>query len=331
VAVLAFTTRTGLVENEHHGSVAVANAEGRPVGWVGDPEARFYLRSSAKPLQALSVVASGAYQAFGMTPKELAVCCASHSGSDEHRETVASLLAKAGLGPEDLRCGTHMPGDAAARRALEAKGERPSPLHNNCSGKHTGMLVTARHLGAPTDTYLSIDHPVQQMILANLKALADVEAADIHIGVDGCGAPVHALPLRAMATAFARVASRGNMPDRLRPAALAVRRATAAHPHMVASRGSFNTELLAAFAGDAVAKAGAEALFCAGFAKAGVGVAVKIGDGSFGAMPPVVMRILAELGVSAAARRRLSRFERLAVTNCHNRRVGWIEATEFVL
>ncbi len=331
MAIVAHTTRSGLIENEHHGSIAVADADGRLVGWVGDPEACFYLRSSAKPIQALSVVASGAYRAFGMTPKELAVCCASHSGSDEHRETVAGLLAKAGLGPEHLRCGTHMPGDGAARRELEAAGRNPTPLHNNCSGKHAGMLVTARHLGAPLGTYLSRDHPVQQMILANLSALAGVDGADIHIGVDGCGAPVHALPLRAMATAFARVASRRNVPDALRSAALAVRKATAAHPHMVASRGNFNTKLLAAFAGDAVAKSGAAALFCAGFADAGVGLAVKIADGSSGAMPPIVMRVLAEIGLPASARRKLSRFERLAVTNCHNRRVGWVEAAEFTL
>jgi L-asparaginase II len=331
MAVLARTSRSGLVENEHQGNIAVADAEGRLVGWVGDPQARYYLRSSAKPIQALSVVASGAYEAFGMTPKELAVCCASHSGSSEHRETVAGLLAKAGLGPEHLQCGTHMPGDAAARRELEARGEKPTPLHNNCSGKHAGMLVTARHLGAPVETYLSLDHPVQQMILANLSVLAGVDASDIHIGVDGCGAPVHGLPLRAMAMAFARVASRKSIPHKLRPAALAVRKAMGAYPHMVASRGSFNTELLAAFAGEVVAKAGAAALFCAAFAEAGVGFAVKIGDGSSGATPPIVMRILAEIGLPASARRKLSRFERLPVSNCHKRRVGWIEAAEFTL
>lgn len=331
MAVLAYTTRSGLVENRHHGSIAVADAEGRLVGWLGDPEACFYLRSSAKPIQALSVVASGAYKAFGMTRKELAVSCASHSGSDEHRETVAGLLARAGLGPEHLRCGIHMPGDAAARRELEATGGKPTPLHNNCSGKHAGMLVTTRHLGAPLDTYLSRGHPVQQMILSNLSVLAGVDPSDIHIGVDGCGAPVHGLPLRAMAMAFARVASRKGIPDRLRPAALAVRKATGAYPHMVASRGNFNTEFLAAFAGDAVAKSGAEALFCAGFAQAGVGLAVRIGDGNSRSMPPIVMRILAELGLPASARRKLSRFQRLPVINCHRRRVGWVEATEFAL
>ena len=238
MALLAFTTRSGAVENEFHGHVAIADAEGRLVGWVGNPEARFYLRSSAKPLQALSVVASGAYEAWRMTPQELAVCCASHSGSAEHQETVLGLLAKAGLGEEHLRCGTHMPGDTEASRDLITRGRKPTPAHSNCSGKHAGMLVTAQHLGASLEDYLSPDHPVQQAILGNLSVLSGLAPEEIHIGVDGCGAPVHNLPLRAMATAFARVASRRNVPGGLRAAALAVRRATAAHPHMVAHRGT---------------------------------------------------------------------------------------------
>jgi len=309
----------------------VADADGRLVAWAGNPEARFYLRSSAKPLQALSVVASGAYRAWRMTPKELAVCCASHSGSLEHQETVLGLLAKAGLGEEHLRCGTHMPGDARASRDLIARGQKPTPVHNNCSGKHAGMLVTARHLGASLEDYLDLDHPVQQAILGNLSVLSGLAPEEIHIGVDGCGAPVHNLPLRAMATAFARVASRRNVPAGLQTAALAVRKATGAHPHMVSARGDFNAELLAAFQGDCVAKAGAEALFCTGFARSGLGCAVKIGDGNSRAMPPVVMRILRQMNLPANALTKLERFGRLPVRNCRGEEVGWVEATEFML
>ncbi len=331
MALLARTTRSGAVENEHYGHVAIADAEGRLLGWAGDPHTRFYLRSSAKPLQALSVVASGAYEAFGMTPAELAVCCASHSGSREHRETVAGLLAKAGLGEEHLQCGTHLPGDPEARRELEATGRPPTPLHNNCSGKHAGMLVTTKHTGAPLGTYLSLDHPVQQTILRNLSALSGVPLEDFHIGVDGCGAPVHRLPLSAMATAFARAASGKHAPEELQPAALAIREATAAYPHLVSSRGDFSARLIGALRGDTIAKGGAEALFCAGFASLGVGFAVKIGDGSFRAMSPIVLRILELIGVKASVRRALAEFERLPVTNCHGDQVGWVEAEGFRL
>ena len=193
------------------------------------------------------------------------------------------------------------------------------------------MLVTAKHLGASLEHYLSPEHPVQQAILGNLSVLAGLDPAEIHIGVDGCGAPVHNLPLRAMATAFARVASRRGIPAGLRGAALAVRRASAAHPHMLAHRGHFNTELLAAFEGDCVAKAGAEALFCVGFAKSGLGFAVKIGDGSFRAMPPIIMRLLTQMGLPTAPLRKLARFARLPVANCRGESVGWVEAAEFAL
>ncbi|MGQ9733344.1 MAG: asparaginase [Candidatus Zipacnadales bacterium] len=327
--ILAYTSRSTAIECEFYGDIAVADARGRLVGWTGNPEARYYLRSSAKPLQALSVVASGAYKASGMTPRELAVCCASHSGSFEHQTTVLGLLAKAGLTETDLQCGTHMPGDAAAYNDLLKRDAKPTPIHNNCSGKHTGMLITAKHLGAELANYLSLDHPVQQMILKNIAMLSDLDPSDIHIGVDGCGAPIHRLPLHAMATAFARLASRQNMPEELRPAALVIRRAMAAHPHIVSSHGSFNTEFLAAFKGDTVAKAGAEGLFCAGFAQAGLGFAVKIGDGSARAMPPIVMRILELLGLMGKVREKLGAFLRLPILNCHGQNVGWIEPTAF--
>jgi L-asparaginase II len=331
VAVLAVATRSGAIENEWHGNIAVADPEGRLVGWVGNPEARYYLRSSAKPLQALSIVASGAYKAWRMTPRELAVCCASHSGSFEHQATVLGLLTKAGLREEHLRCGTHGPGDAEASRDLIAHGRKPTPVHNNCSGKHAGMLVTAKHVGASLEDYLNLDHPVQQAILGNISVLSGLAPEEIHIGVDGCGAPVHNLPLHAMATAFARVASRKNVPRGLRAAALAIRQATGAHPHMVASRGNFNTELLAGFAGDCVAKSGAEGLFCAGFASRGLGVAVRVGDGSHRPQPPVVMRILHQLGLAAKSLQALARFEREPVHNCRGEAVGWVEATAFEL
>jgi len=331
VAILAIATRSGAIENEWHGCIAVADPEGRLVAWAGNPKARYYLRSSAKPLQALSIVASGAYKAWRMTPKELAVCCASHSGSLEHQQTVSGLLAKAGLGEEHLRCGTHMPGDGEASRELILQGRKPTPVHNNCSGKHSGMLVTAKHLGASLDDYLNLDHPVQQAILGNISVLSGLAPEEVHIGVDGCGAPVHNLPLHAMATAFARVATGRNVPRGLRAAALAVRKATGAHPHMVAGHGNFNTELLAAFAGDCVAKSGAEGLFCAGFASRGLGIAVRVGDGSHRPQPPIVMRILHQIGLPVASLQALERFEQQPVHNCRGEAVGWVEATEFTL
>lgn len=319
------------MENEFRGHVAVVNAEGRLVGWAGDPEARFYLRSSAKPIQALSIVSSGAYRAFSVTPKELAVCCASHSGSFEHQETVRGLLAKAGLTEAHLQCGTHMPGDVEANRALIASGLKPTPVHNNCSGKHAGMLITAKHLGASLDDYLHPEHPVQQSILGNLTLLSGVAPEHMHIGIDGCGAPVHNMPLHAMATAFARLAYSAGLPSRLREAARMVRRSMATYPHMVAHQGHFNSELLVAFGGNCVAKAGAEALLCAGFVRERLGLAVKISDGSFRAMPPIVVRILNLMELPARPLSKLARFARIPIQNCRGEEVGGIEAVDFSL
>jgi L-asparaginase II len=329
--VLARSTRTGVVETETHGHIAVADADGNLMGWAGSPEARYYLRSSAKPLQALSVVASGAYEALGLTPKELAVCCASHSGSFEHQEAVLSILRKAGLSEDDLRCGTHAPGDAEARNALIREGRAPTPVHNNCSGKHAGKLATAVHIGAPVGGYLDRNHPVQRTIVGNIRALSGVPADEIHIGVDGCGSPVHCLPLRAMALAFARAASHRAIPDDLAAAAFAIRKATGRYPHMVASHGDLNTDVLAAFAGEAIAKSGAEGLLCIGFAEPAVCVAVKVLDGSFRAMGPIIVRVLEQLDLSRARLKQLAKWRRRPVTNCRGEEVGWVEATEFVI
>ena len=327
----ATATRSGVVECDSHGSIAAADADGNLTGWVGDPGARYYLRSSAKPLQALGIVTTGAYEALGMTPKELAVCCASHSGSAEHQETVLSVLTKAGLSESALQCGTHMPGDTEARAALVESGQEPTPVHNNCSGKHAGKLATAVHIGAPVASYLDAKHPVQRLIVANIALLADLKPADIHIGVDGCGSPVHCLPLSNMAIAFARAAAARNMPDDMAKAAATIRAAIGEHPHMVSSHGSFNTDLIAAFDGDAYAKAGAEALFCAGFSASGQAVAVKVSAGGTRMMSPIMMRTLELLGLPAKALNRLDRYRRTPITNCRREEVGWIEPTDFAL
>ena len=331
MSILATATRTGIVECESRGSIAAADADGNLIGWVGDPDARYYLRSSAKPLQALSIVTTGAYEALRMTPKELAVCCASHSGSTEHQEAVLSVLAKAGLSEDALQCGTHAPGDAAAREELKNSGKQPTPVHNNCSGKHAGKLATAVHIGAPVGSYLDTKHPVQRMIVGNIARLADMQPGDIHIGVDGCGSPVHCLPLRNMAIAFARAAAARNMPDDMAAAATEIRKAIGAHPHMIASHGSFNSDLVGAFSGDAYAKAGAEALFCAGFAKSGVALALKISAGGTRMMSPIMMRAMVQLGLPAKTLAKLEKYRRAPVTNCRNEKVGWIEPTDFAL
>lgn len=208
-APMVEVTRGRQVESVHRGGIAVVDAQGHLVASLGDPKERVFVRSSAKPFQALALVCSGAADAFGITEEELAVVCASHSGEPQHIELVTSLLRKTGLSASDLHCGIHPPFDAQARRAMAAAGEEPTVLHNNCSGKHVGMLAAARHLGLPLSGYVDPQHDVQVAIRGLLSFLAGMDPDDLGLAVDGCGVPTFYLPMRGFALAMARLAAAG--------------------------------------------------------------------------------------------------------------------------
>ena len=322
---LAHVTRGDLIECIHYGDLAVCDATGKLIASVGDPSRRVYWRSSAKPIQALGVVQSGAADRFAFTARELSVCCASHSGSAEHVETVRGILAKIGLDETALQCGTHWSGDTAERNRLIKADASPSPVHNNCSGKHSGMLASCVAWGADPGSYLALDHPVQKRIYENLSVLSGVPVADIPCSVDGCGAPTHAMSLQAMATAFARLAWPDDMPEPIQQAAPRIVAATAAEPVMVSSRGSFNSLLLEAGMGRIVAKGGAEGLFVLGLTAHGLGIAVRTSDGNGRCHPPVVLHLLASLGcLERDLGEALADFVRPKITNCHGVTVGEI-------
>jgi L-asparaginase II len=327
VQPLAYVTRGDLIESIHYGDLAVCDAAGRLVASLGDPERVVYWRSAAKPIQALTVVHSGAADRFGLSAKQLSVCCASHCGSAEHVETVRSILELLGLDESALQCGVHWPGDTAERDRLICAGLKPTPLHNNCSGKHAGMLASTVALGADVSRYLELSQPVQQSILADLSVLCDVPVAQITTGVDGCGAPVHGMALRAMATGFARLGWPDGMPERIQKAAPRVIAAMCAEPVMVSGRGSFNSDLLGASFGRVVAKGGAEGLFVLGLTVPGLGIAVRNVDGSGRGHPPVVVRTMELLGaLPQDMREALKAFACQPVSNCRGEAVGEIRA-----
>jgi len=330
VVALGTVSRDGVIESTHYGRAAICQADGRLLASAGNPEGVQFWRSSSKPIQALSVVTSGAADRFGLTQKELSVCCASHAGSAEHLDTVRGILEKLGLGETDLDCGAHSPGDADERTRLIRAGEAPSQLHNNCSGKHAGMLATARALDVPTEGYLAFDHPVQRMISVNMSLLSNVAQEQFAVGRDGCGAPTVAMPLAAMARAFARLAAPDGLPDDLPDAANRLCDAMAAHPVMVSARGSFNTELLRLGGGEIVAKGGAEGLFCMASRSRGVGIALKSSDGSGRAHAPAVIALMRKAKIDVPEEL-AERFERVPVTNCHSETVGYVEAVEIEL
>ena len=279
-------TRGAIVESLHYGAVAVVNAQGRLLYSYGDPYSVCFLRSSAKPFQAVPFFEGGGPEALGLSLEEQALICASHEGSDAHVQVVTSIQAKAGVRESDLQCGVHMPGDSAAYKALIARNEAPTRNRNNCSGKHTAMLAQAKRRGLPLDTYLEMSHPVQQDILAAFSEMSGVPRGKIEIGIDGCSAPNFAVPLYNGALAFARLTDPRGLPASRRAAAAAIVRAMTSHPEMISGRDEFDCRLMRAAGGKIVCKRGAEGYQAIGILPGvlqnesmGVGIAFKVSDG----------------------------------------------------
>jgi L-asparaginase II len=291
---LAVVRRGELVESVHRGRLALFDPSGDELESLGDPEAYVYLRSSAKPLQALPLILSGAADDFGLTDEELAVACASHNAEEPHLATVRSILEKAGLSEDDLQSGAHPPMYGPAAAKLVREGEEPRPIHGNCSGKHAGMLAVCVHEGYETLGYRDPGHPLQRRILRLIAEVCGVEEDEVLIAGDNCGVPTFALPLRSFATGLARIATGDELPDPLAGAALRLRDAMRSHPFMVAGTGRFDTELMEHT--HLLVKGGAEAVLAVGDPE-GWGMALKVSDGSHRAVRPAAVAALAQMGV----------------------------------
>lgn len=304
-ALLVEVRRGEVVESRHRGHIAVLDGDARLLASLGDPDAVTFMRSSAKFHQAIPLITSGAAERFHLTDKEIAVACGSHSGQDLHAETVAGILQKIGLDASALKCGAHEPFDAQTAREMRERGEEPDALRNNCSGKHAAMLALAKSLGAPTDSYFQLEHPVQQAALRTVARFSDVASEKIPLGIDGCGVPVFALPVRAMALMFARlVAPPEEFDADTREACARIVRAVTAYPEMVGgTRERFDTGIMRAAGGRLVSKVGAEGVYTAGVSPCeewprGLGIAFKIEDGEDRrARPTVAVETLRQLGV----------------------------------
>lgn len=287
--------RGGLLESLHRGHAVVAGPEGARAVW-GDAGTVVFPRSSCKMIQALPLVESGAAEAAGLGPEELALACASHSGEPRHVARVAGWLAGLGLGEGDLRCGAHPPMAEPARDDLIRAGRAPCQLHNNCSGKHAGFLTLARHLGAGPD-YVAIDHPVQARVAEAFQEVTGEPSPGW--GIDGCSAPNFATTLAGLARAMAAFAvATAGQGSGARPRAMGrLTRAMMAHPGLVAGEGRACTELMAALAGRGAVKTGAEGVFVAILPGEGLGVAVKVVDGAGRAAEAAIAGLLVHLGL----------------------------------
>jgi L-asparaginase II len=306
-APLVHVLRGGHVESVHRGHVAVVDVRRRLLAWTGAPRAVIFPRSAFKPFQALPLVESGAFARSGLGLDALALIPGSHGGTDRHAALARSILDAAGADPSALRCGTHTPYDEPTAEALASRGEKPEPLRHNCSGKHAGMVLFARALGAPLESYTDPGHPVQRRIFDRFAELVEEPFADPIPAIDGCSAPTPRMPLATLAYAFALLA-RGTTAAGAPSAALAqIRDAMRAYPDLVAGAERLDTLLMTHVPG-VVAKAGAVVVHAIGFTDRGIGMAIKIEDGSRRALGPAVISALESLGaLGEAERRALSR------------------------
>ena len=338
--VLVEAWRGDIVESFHRGAYAVIDAGGAVLRQGGDIDRPVYARSAVKALQALPLVASGAAERFGLSNEELALACASHGGQPEHVATAASMLAKAGLDSGVLECGTHWPSNELAARALAAAGESPCPLHNNCSGKHSGFACLGALMAGDADRargllrgYVEPDHVVMREIGASLESATGVRLADAPRATDGCSIPTFGIPVRALAHAFARLGTGAGLTHERARAAARLREAVAAAPLMVAGTGRLDTRLMAHFGARVFCKVGAEGVYCATLPELGLGIALKMDDGNTAraAEVAVVALIEALLPLDDADRAFIAPLRDVELRNWNGRLVGRLAAaSEFV-
>ena len=231
-----------------------------------------------------------------MSPKEIALACASHSGEEDHVATARAMLAKAGRDESVLECGVHWPLGEAAARALARSGGTPNALHNNCSGKHAGFICLACAEGVDPRGYVAPDHPVQREVAAAVADMTKARLDEETRGIDGCSIPTYAIPLRSLAYGFARFVTGDGLARSRANAAARIRAAVAAHPAAVAGAGRFDTEIMTVLGARAFTKTGAEGVFCAALPEAGLGLAVKADDGGARAAQVAIASLLERFG-----------------------------------
>ena len=304
-------TRGRVVESTHFGSIAVVDSTGKLLHSYGDPHTVAFLRSSAKPFQAIPFVERGGVEHFNFTQSELSISCASHETAQIHLDTVKAMQAKIGIQEGDLQCGAHLPGDASKLRMVIQQNSIPTPNFNNCSGKHTAMLAHAKMRGLPLENYLDHAHLIQQDILAAFSEMCGIEKEKVELGIDGCSAPNFAVPLLNAALGMARLCDPRTLTEARATACRKITIAMTAHPEMISNYGEFDCELMTVGAGRIVTKRGAEGFQIIGlmpgvYGENGVGIAFKVADGDASRMneelessgrvrPAVTLEILRQL------------------------------------
>ncbi|THV14329.1 asparaginase [Rhizobium rhizophilum] len=325
-------TRGQLVESRHCGMAIVVDAEGKTVFSAGDVDSGVFPRSACKAMQALPLVESGAADAYGFGNRELALACASHSGEPEHVATAAAMLKAAGRDESVLECGAHWSSHQAVLIDQARTLDKPTALHNNCSGKHSGFVCTCCHTGEDPRGYAGFDHPLQQAIRAIMADLTGAVLSRDNCGTDGCSIPTYAVPLVGLARGFGKLATgKGLEPIR---AAAARRLITAcmAEPFYVAGTKRFCTKLMQVAPGKIFAKTGAEGVFCALLPDKGLSFAVKAEDGATRAAEAMIAALLARhFDAGSAEKAALLSMSRHGMSNWNGLPVGTVRVTDVLL
>ncbi|MGG7517247.1 asparaginase [Allorhizobium undicola] len=322
-------TRGNRVESRHRGMAVVVDGDGAILFQAGDVEAGVFPRSACKAMQALPLVESGAADAFGFGNAELALACSSHSGEEAHVALAAAMLARAGRDESALECGAHWSSDQKTLIDQARTLIKPSCLHNNCSGKHSGFVCTLVHQGMATQGYVEYDHPLQAEIRATMASLTGAVLDTDHCGTDGCSIPTYALPLASLARGFARMATGGGLEPLRAKAARRLIDACMAEPFYVAGTGRACTKIMQAAPGRIFAKTGAEGVFCAVLPQEGISIAVKAEDGATRAAEAMIAALLGRfLGRETASGEALMAMANRPMKNWNGRHVGDIRVTE---
>ncbi len=325
-------TRADLEESFHFAALAIVTIQGTLIASLGDPGLITFMRSSSKPLQALPLLENGGMDAFNLTLQEVALMCASHEGSDEHVRVVKEIQVKTGVVESDLMCGTHPVSDRATAEAMRMRGEEPSPNRHNCSGKHSGFLAQAVLRQLPKENYLDPSHPVQQAVIKTFAEMVNLNPDAIHIGIDGCSAPVFGLPLHNAAMGIARLCDPQELSSARASACQTITAAMTQFPQMVAGENIFDTRLMQVGQGRIITKRGAEGYQIIGLLPGAIaddspalGIAIKVADGDLKerARPLISLEVLRQLGaLSPAQLQEMAAFDTRPITNYRKLTVG---------
>ncbi len=320
------TIRGSSIESIHHGNIAVVNIDGNDYHTSGNA-ATAYARSTAKLLQAITVMEMGAVDQFQLSDEEVVLLCASHNGEPAHTGKVQSIITKLGLDTAALQCGTHEPFHKETANQLLAAHQPITNLHNNCSGKHAGMLALCLKLGVSTDGYLSIDHPVQQAMKQTVKEMCEMDTMDgMYLGTDGCGVPVFGMPIRQLALAYAHLGAPKHLSPKRAEACNRILNCLTKHPYFLAGTDRFDTRLIEVTQGKIIGKMGAEGIFALTVPEKSLGLVIKIEDGSQRAIYPAVVEALMQLKLlSPSELKQLAPFHVPMIYNWNGQPVGRIQ------